>query len=267
MAGTDARRISRRGFLRDASALGAVTVLPAVLSACGGDSAAAASSGSGPLQGVWSGTMQETAGGEPVTLEVDQRHDGNVISGHARLTTADGTIYAGVLHGTDVNGRVSWQVDFGPDVGVLQFDGMHRNGTIEFQYSGSATGFVAGAGSISMVAALSLDLSGTYRLDWETSNPLPNASGCLTFQVFFDGTRNFVAQFPIAEIPGGFVSVLPALIGSSFSMSIGTFDLVAPGTNRVTFNTATLGGTGTYNQITDGQAGSGTYTTTRMNPS
>lgn len=220
MAGMDGAGISRRGCLHAAPVLGAVTVLPALRSACGDGSV-----GPGPLQGVWAGTMQETVGGAPRRRSALRRgtplvlgallagacapHDATRPGNPALAMTVDGIsrdamttyklrsmIVRVTMDGSDVyTGAFGESVTGVPATTDMRF----RNGAFAYTYLGYITAQLAVEGVFSVDDTIDRWVPELPRADQVTVGDLPHCTSGYSDYVYSDEVSNGVYLEPFRQ--------------------------------------------------------------------
>ncbi|HRI44850.1 MAG TPA: hypothetical protein PLL78_09890 [Fimbriimonadaceae bacterium] len=225
-------------------------LLPALLAllalGCGGDSTPL---GTGARHsGIYSGTYTDSRG-RLVTLQTEQIHRGNVLTGVARIQVGD-EMYHASLRGTTNGEAHSWTGVLPGDQGRLAVR-VAADGSAQVEAEGELS---SGMGSMAKTgAATTDDLSGTYTITWNAQGfsdnftvEITNVSGVDTLPniyVKLPDNGGFVASgtvvgntvaltyFSGAGANGFLAKLSPTAIGQTGNAS---FELIAPGGGKFT---------------------------------
>lgn len=142
-------------------AAGLILALMSVLCGCGGGDNGG---GTVTLNGVWTGTQSRAADG---VIEYDYGLSGTAVSGTARITRPDGTIYVGTFTGTynapNVDITVTWTDPAG--YGTTHFTGALHGSQLSGTYTHTFPDNTVETGTVTLIkesVTTPTNLSGTY---------------------------------------------------------------------------------------------------------
>lgn len=209
--------------LRHLARLFCVAVLPGFLAACGGggDSAPLATS---PLDGVWTGTLTD-ASGKVFTIENEHIASGAAIKGTARIVAGDGTIHHGTLIGTETAAGMDWSADFRGTLGIVDFRGTRNGTSMTLAYTQRGTTPGSGTGALTLAKTGTVDLHGTYQVDWTANNQSSN----FQFTVVNQGLVNTIPQIDILLVDS-YMGFFGSCVGSTISIGTSVFAGARSGT-------------------------------------
>lgn len=194
-----------------------VIVLPGFLAACGGGDGDSAPLVASPIEGVWAGKLTD-ASGNVLTIENEHVASGASIKGTTRIVAEDGTIHHGALTGTETAAGMDWTADFRGTLGVVDFRGTRNGKSMTLAYTQRGTTPGSGTGTLTLAKNGTVDLRGTYQVDW-TAN---NQSGNFQFTVVPQGFVNTIPQVDILLLDS-YMGFLGSCVGSTISISTSVF--------------------------------------------
>lgn len=189
-----------------------LVALPAgLLLGCGGDGVRTPAAGR--HSGIYTGSYTD-ADGRRVSIETEQLHRGNTLTGVVRLTVGDEQYHA-TLRGTVQGEAYSWTADLPADQGRLAVQVDAAGGALV-----DAQGELSdGAGSLARSAAATTDdMSGTYTVTWNAQGQSDNFDITITNVNGVDTLPNLYVKLPDN---GGYITA-GTVVGNTVALTFFT---------------------------------------------
>src|SRR5262245_17574744 len=183
-----------------------VVVLACVfaLPACGDSSDS--NSGAGAFDGVWAGTLVDTASPSPIRIELEQRQGGASLHGVVRLFGGD-AIHHARLTGTASANTVEWTARFAGGVGTVHVRGQGGREGMTLSYDTNGTTLAGGTGTLSFAEPGGTNYAGAWVLSWPVQLPEISVAGRFCVIVVNQDGTNVVANFFNGQVPDGSVII------------------------------------------------------------
>jgi hypothetical protein len=252
-------------LLRHRARLFCVVVLSGFLAACGGGGDGDAPVVASPLEGVWTGKLTDAAG-NVYTIESEHIASGASIKGATRIVAEDGTIHHGALTGTETAAGMDWSADFRGTLGVVDFRGTRNGKSMTLAYTQRGTTPGSGTGTLTLAKTGTVDLRGTYQVDWIANGQ----SGNFQFTVVSPGFVNTIPQVDILVFDS-YMGFFGSCVGATISVGTSVFTGAASGAYtlvKMHFSAVEAGASGTITGTTSSGGAStpikGTYKLTKI---
>lgn len=215
----------------------------------------------GHYSGIYKGTLQ-TRLNEPITIELEQVHRNNTITGNVRIIHPEQLMH-GKIQGNVTTTGIEADIDLGERNGVLKIRATGRRDELRVTFDHSGRSLGQGEGVLKRIGNNAGDFSGVYEVNWVAGNQ----NGSFNIQIVYaNGQNQLVTTSDLFPYSGA--GIEGSVTGDTLSMRTFVFAGILVGTAEVDYGPAKISETGNWNgKISEGENKvnvSGTYTLTKI---